>query len=227
MSTEVAPVPSITSVRIPIFKKGEYDLWSMKMRQYIAITDHALWDVIINGNVVIEEPVSVEGQPTPPKQTLPVVTKRNQDKALNILLSAIPDGHLLKFHDAKDAKQLWAAIKTRFGGNNASKKMHRNLLKQEFETITVGERESLDYAYDRYQNRLSMLELYGAEASVEDANLKFFRSLPSAWHVVATMTRGQPGLDTDCTIFRTTRPSMVIKGNEGCCDYAKLGYNLK
>jgi hypothetical protein len=41
-----------------------------------------------------------------------------------------------------------------------------------------------------------MLELYGAEASVEDANLMFLRSLPSAWHVVATMIRGQPGLDS-------------------------------
>ncbi|GJT30615.1 retrovirus-related pol polyprotein from transposon TNT 1-94 [Tanacetum coccineum] len=29
----------------------------------------------------------------------------------------------------------------------------------------------------------------------EDANLKFLRSLPSVWHVVATMIRGQPGLD--------------------------------
>ncbi|GKC55118.1 ribonuclease H-like domain-containing protein, partial [Tanacetum coccineum] len=31
--------------------------------------------------------------------------------------------------------------------------------------------------------------------SYEDANLKFLRSLPSVWHVVATMIRGQPGLD--------------------------------
>ena len=144
MSTDAAPAPSITAVRIPIVKKGEYNLWAMKMRQYIAITDHALWDVIVNGNMVIDEPVEIPGQPTPPKPSLPAATKRNQDKALNILLSAIPDGHLLKFHDAKDAKQLWAAIKTRFGGNDASKKMHRNLLKQQFETFTINERESLD-----------------------------------------------------------------------------------
>ena len=41
-----------------------------------------------------------------------------------------------------------------------------------------------------------MLELYGVEVIVEDANLKFLRSLPSVWHVVTTMIRGQPGLDT-------------------------------
>jgi hypothetical protein len=196
MSTEAATAPYITAVRIPTVKKGEYDLWAMKMRQYIAITDHSLWEVIVNGNMQLEQPLEIPGQPTPPKPTIPAATKRNQDKALNILLSAIPDGHLLKFHDAQDAKQLWAAIKKKFGGNDASKKMHRNLLKQQFETFTVGEREGLDSAYERFQNLLSLLELYGAEASVEDANLKFLRSLPSAWHVVATMIRGQSGLDT-------------------------------
>ncbi|GJW55262.1 ribonuclease H-like domain-containing protein [Tanacetum coccineum] len=33
-----------------MIKKGEYDLWSMKMRQYIAITDHILWDIFTNGD---------------------------------------------------------------------------------------------------------------------------------------------------------------------------------
>jgi hypothetical protein len=75
MSTEAAPAPSITAVRIPIVKKGEYDLWAMKMRQYIAIRDHALWDVIVNGNMVLEEPVELPGQPKPPKPTIPVATR--------------------------------------------------------------------------------------------------------------------------------------------------------
>ena len=61
MSTSETPqMISITTVRIPTVKKGEYDLWSMKMRQYIAITDSALWDIIVNGNQVLEEPVVVE-----------------------------------------------------------------------------------------------------------------------------------------------------------------------
>ena len=101
------------------------------MRQYIAITDNSLWKVILNGNKKPEPQEKTDGQQsTPPKITLTPAQKRVQEKALNILLSAIPDGHLLKFHDAKDAKELWAAIKTRFRGNEASKKMHRNMLKQ-------------------------------------------------------------------------------------------------
>ncbi|GJT67651.1 hypothetical protein Tco_1019131 [Tanacetum coccineum] len=59
--SETEPIPptsSVTALRIPIIKKGEYDLWSMKMRQYIAITDHILWDIITNGNQTTTDPAS-------------------------------------------------------------------------------------------------------------------------------------------------------------------------
>ncbi|GJS06648.1 putative ribonuclease H-like domain-containing protein [Tanacetum coccineum] len=167
------------------------DLWSMSATSYIAITDHILWDIITNGDQATTDPASSSA----PKTSLAANARRNNEKALNILLSAIPDRHLLSFHDAVDAKSLWTAIKARFGGNEASKKMQKNLLKQQFETFTIGSREELDSAYERFQNILSMLELYEAKVSLEDANLKFLRSLPSVWHVVATMIRGQPGLD--------------------------------
>ncbi|GJZ74837.1 ribonuclease H-like domain-containing protein, partial [Tanacetum coccineum] len=192
--SEAEPIPptsSVTALRIPMIKKGEYDLWSMKMRQYIAITDHILWDIITNGDQATTDPASSSA----PKTSLAANARRNNEKALNILLSAIPDRHLLSFHDAVDARTLWLAIKARFGGNEASKKMQKNLLKQQFETFTIGSREELDSAYERFQHILSMLELYDAKVSQEDANLKFLRSLPSVWHVVATMIRGQPGLD--------------------------------
>ncbi|GJX36217.1 putative ribonuclease H-like domain-containing protein [Tanacetum coccineum] len=189
----IVPTSSVTALRIPIIKKGEYDLWSMKMRQYIAITDHILWDIITNGNQTTTDPASPSV--SAPKTSLAANARRNNEKALNILLSAIPDRHLLSFHDAVDARSLWKAIKARFGGNEASKKMQKNLLKQQFETFTIGSREELDSAYERFQHILSMLELHDATVSIEDANLKFLRSLPSVWHVVATMIRGQPGLD--------------------------------
>ncbi|GJS40280.1 ribonuclease H-like domain-containing protein [Tanacetum coccineum] len=189
------PASSVTALGIPIIKKGKYDLWCMKIRQYIAITNHILWDIITNGDQATTEPTSSSGQPSVPKTLIVVNARRNNEKALNILLSAIPDRHLLSFHDAQDARSLWAAIKARFGGNKESKKMQKNLLKQQFETFVVGAREELDSAYERFQKIISMLELYDAKVSCEYANLKFLRSLPYVWHVVATMIRGQPGLD--------------------------------
>ncbi|GJW32190.1 hypothetical protein Tco_0052222, partial [Tanacetum coccineum] len=100
--SEAEPIPptsSVTALRIPIIKKGEYDLWSMKMRHYIAITDHILWDIITNGDQATTDPASS----STPKTSLAASARRNNEKALNILLSAIPDRHLLSFHDATDA----------------------------------------------------------------------------------------------------------------------------
>ncbi|GKB06029.1 putative ribonuclease H-like domain-containing protein [Tanacetum coccineum] len=51
------------------------------------------------------------------------VLRRNQERVKSILLLAIPDEYLLKFHNVADAKSLWEAIKSRFGGNIESKKI--------------------------------------------------------------------------------------------------------
>ncbi|GJR23677.1 ribonuclease H-like domain-containing protein [Tanacetum coccineum] len=64
-----------------------------------------------------------------PKTAKQLTAKRNQERVKSILLLAIPDEYLLKFHNVPDAKSLWAAIKSRFGGNDESKKMQRNVLK--------------------------------------------------------------------------------------------------
>ncbi|GJS37394.1 putative ribonuclease H-like domain-containing protein [Tanacetum coccineum] len=59
--SEAEPIPptsSVTALRILMIKKGEYDLWSMKMRQYIAITNHILWDIITNGDQATTDPAS-------------------------------------------------------------------------------------------------------------------------------------------------------------------------
>ncbi|GJX32846.1 putative ribonuclease H-like domain-containing protein [Tanacetum coccineum] len=50
---QMAPVESphvVSSVKLPILKKGEYTLWSMRMEQYLTNTDYALWQVIMNGD---------------------------------------------------------------------------------------------------------------------------------------------------------------------------------
>nr|GEV56954.1 hypothetical protein [Tanacetum cinerariifolium] len=79
----------VLSVKLPILKKGEYILWTMKMEQYMAYTDYALWEQIL--------------------------ARTRERKAKSTLFMAIPDEHLARFHGIKYAKTLWAAIKTRFG----------------------------------------------------------------------------------------------------------------
>ncbi|GKD68090.1 hypothetical protein Tco_1322180, partial [Tanacetum coccineum] len=75
-----------------------------------------------------EEPAPTGETSAPPalKTAKQLVAKRNPERVKSILLLAIPDEYLLKFHNVVDAKSLWEAIKSRFGGNEESKKMQKN-----------------------------------------------------------------------------------------------------
>nr|GEX61949.1 hypothetical protein [Tanacetum cinerariifolium] len=44
----------VSYMKNPILKKGEYIISTMKMDQYLAHTDYALWEVILNGNSVVQ-----------------------------------------------------------------------------------------------------------------------------------------------------------------------------
>ncbi|GKE79771.1 hypothetical protein Tco_1549771, partial [Tanacetum coccineum] len=106
MAEQDIPPPIITAMKIPIIRKGEYDIWSMRMLQYICHTDHNLWDVIVNGDLE-EKPTPTTGEtfaPPAPKTAKQLAARRNQERVKSILLLAILDEYLLKFHNIADAK---------------------------------------------------------------------------------------------------------------------------
>ncbi|GJV38288.1 putative ribonuclease H-like domain-containing protein [Tanacetum coccineum] len=38
---------TVSTIKLPILKKGEYDIWAMKMEHYLAHTDYLIWEVIL------------------------------------------------------------------------------------------------------------------------------------------------------------------------------------
>ncbi|GJY42517.1 ribonuclease H-like domain-containing protein [Tanacetum coccineum] len=70
--------------------------------------------------------------------------KKNDVKARSLLLMALPNEHQLTFDQYVDAQSMFAAIKARFGGNEATKKTQKALLKQQYENFNVSSSESLD-----------------------------------------------------------------------------------
>ncbi|GJW26171.1 hypothetical protein Tco_0039982 [Tanacetum coccineum] len=141
-ATQIAPVESpqmVSTVKLPILKK-----------------------VILNGDGPIQVTTDEKGVETevPPKTAQALLQRQRERKAKSILLLAIPDEYQLRFHGIKDAKSLWAAIKSRFGGNVESKKMQKTVLKQQFENFSVSDTEGLDKAYDRFQKLISLLEVH-------------------------------------------------------------------
>ncbi|GKC62893.1 hypothetical protein Tco_1095491 [Tanacetum coccineum] len=136
--TQQAP-HTVSTIRLPILKKGEYDIWAMKMEHYLAYTDYPIWEVIQRGNGPVSVSTDTNGQikVLPPKTAEEILARERERKARTTLLMAIPEDHLAKFHKMTDAKEMWDAIKSRFGGNDESKKMHKYILMQQFKGVST------------------------------------------------------------------------------------------
>nr|GEZ70038.1 ribonuclease H-like domain-containing protein [Tanacetum cinerariifolium] len=101
------------------------------------------------------------------------LARKNELKARDTLLMALPNEHQLKFNSYKTAKSLMEAIEKRFGGNKESKKVQKILLKQQYENFNGTSSEGLDKIYDRLQKlinleTLSMDDLYNNLKIYED-----------------------------------------------------------
>ncbi|GJZ87052.1 ribonuclease H-like domain-containing protein [Tanacetum coccineum] len=113
--------------------------------------------------------------------------EKNDVKARSILMMALPNEHQLTFNQYRDAKTLFEAIQSRFGGNDATKKNQKTLLKQMYENFNALSSESLDSIFNRLQKIVSQLSILGENISQEDLNLKFLRSLPTEWNTHVNM----------------------------------------
>ncbi|GJX33070.1 hypothetical protein Tco_0242925 [Tanacetum coccineum] len=102
----------------------------------------------------------------------------------------------MTFNQYKDAKTLFAAIQIRFGGNEATKKTQKTLLKQIYENFSALSTESLDSIFNRLQKIVSQLAILGENILQEDLNLKFLRSLPSEWNTHVVVWINKSDLDT-------------------------------
>ncbi|GJY81352.1 hypothetical protein Tco_0494103 [Tanacetum coccineum] len=95
--TQQAP-HTVSTIKLPILKKG-------------------------NGHVKASTDTNGKIRVLPPKTAEEILARERERKVRTTLLMAIPEDHLAKFHKITDAKEMWEAIKSRFGGNDESKKM--------------------------------------------------------------------------------------------------------
>ncbi|GJU40177.1 hypothetical protein Tco_1193134 [Tanacetum coccineum] len=168
----------VAASKVPMLKAGEFELWRMRIEQYIQMINYALWEVIENGNTA-PKTIVLEGveKVIPPLTAEEKAQKRLEVKARSTLMMSIPNEHQLKFNSIKDAKLLLETIKKRIGGNAATKKIQRNLSKQQYENFSTPSSETFDQTFDRLQKLVSQLEILGEKLSQEDVNQKLLRSL--------------------------------------------------
>ncbi|GKB53105.1 ribonuclease H-like domain-containing protein, partial [Tanacetum coccineum] len=145
-----------------------------------------------NGNAPIVTK-TVDGKETviPPTSVEEKAQRKAELKARSNLLMALPNEHQLKFNSYKDANTLMQAIENRFGGNTATKKIQKNLLKQQYENFAASNTEVIEQTYERLQKLISQLEMHGEVIYQEDINQKFLRSLPQEWTMYTIVWRNK------------------------------------
>nr|GEW41293.1 hypothetical protein [Tanacetum cinerariifolium] len=93
------------------------------------------------------------------------IQKKNDVKARSMLLMTLLNEHLMTVNQYKDAKSFFDAITTRFGGNDATRKTQKTLLKQMYENFSAQSTESLNSIFNRLQKIVSQLAVLGESIS--------------------------------------------------------------
>ncbi|GJS08189.1 putative ribonuclease H-like domain-containing protein [Tanacetum coccineum] len=119
---------SNTTAKLPILKLGEYEMWVIRIKQYFQIQDYA----------------------PPPLSSF-------QKQRLCTLGEVLENGDHGVFSQKQHREpvstlmlnQRLLPLKHRFGGNAATKKTQKTLLKQEYENFSASSAESLDSIFNR------------------------------------------------------------------------------
>ncbi|GJV38671.1 putative ribonuclease H-like domain-containing protein, partial [Tanacetum coccineum] len=142
---EFESAQSNTTAKLPILKLGEYEMWVIRIKQYFQMS----------------VPVTAK------EKTI----KKNDVKARSLLLMALPNEHQLTFSQYSDVKTMFAAIETRFGGNEATKKTQKTLLKQQYENFSASSTESLDSIFNRIQKINTHVVVWMNKADIETISI--------------------------------------------------------
>nr|GEU87466.1 hypothetical protein [Tanacetum cinerariifolium] len=186
---------------------GANETTSIRIQQYLQHEHCALWEVIEFGDSYEahqQESTTVsasEGTTKKKGRTVAFTTedmqkRRNDVKVRTTLLLALLDEHQLRFSKYKTAQELWAAILKTFGGNEATKKTKKNLLKQQYGTFKAKGSETLEQTFNRLHAIVSHLEFMDIEIEQDDLNQKFLTSLAPEWLMHMIVWRNRSDLDT-------------------------------
>ena len=77
-----------SNAKFPMLQRGEYEIWTMKMENWIKNTDHNLWNIVLKGNSRKKTTNDKNGNIIilPPKTQLENLAVQREHKVRTILL---------------------------------------------------------------------------------------------------------------------------------------------
>ncbi|KAJ9545626.1 hypothetical protein OSB04_025333 [Centaurea solstitialis] len=153
--------------KVPILKPNEFDMWKIRIRQYMLLIDYRIWEVVENEPGTDEE--VAEGAPRPPPRSDADRKRRQTEmKALSTLLLAIANEYQHQFSSCTDAKALWTTLEKRFSGTKSTKRNQKAILKQQYENFTSLKNESMTQSFDRFNKLIGELATVDVKMDKDD-----------------------------------------------------------
>nr|GFB27248.1 hypothetical protein [Tanacetum cinerariifolium] len=196
-----------TVAKIPVLDTGKFEQWQFRIQKYLQHEHYALREVIkFDDSYKVPTNTNPDNATTrkddeQSRRTVTITTedmqrKKNDVTARTTLLLSLPDEHQLRFSKFKTAKEHWAAILKTFGGNEATKKRKKNILKQQYGNFKAEGSETLEQTFNRLQVIVSQLHFMDVEVEKDDLNQKFLTSLAPEWLMHTIVWRNRNDLDT-------------------------------
>nr|GEZ23604.1 hypothetical protein [Tanacetum cinerariifolium] len=196
--------------KIHVLDTGKFEQWQFRIQQYLQHELYALWEVIEfkdSYTVPANSPSTMTTNTTSGEvgtklgRTVTLTAedmqkKKNDVKARTTLLLSLSEKNQLQFSKYKTTRELWATILKTLGGNEATKKTKKNLLKQQYGYFKAEDSETLEQTFTRLQVIVGQLQFMDVEIEQDDLNQKFLTSLAPEWLMHTIVWRNRSDLDT-------------------------------
>ncbi|XP_024186784.1 uncharacterized protein LOC112191630 [Rosa chinensis] len=162
------------------------------MKSYLYAQDEHVWNIVENGWKTPTIPAKGEGSsvsiPKPRKDWTEVEVRDLQAdfKAKNSIFTALSEREKLRISHCDTAKQAWDLLQTTYEGNKKVRAQKLQGLIYEFETMAMGDDETVDDFHGRILKITSQCRSLGAPFDEDKVVKKILRALPEKFHSKVT-----------------------------------------
>ncbi|XP_061999414.1 uncharacterized protein LOC133716772 [Rosa rugosa] len=178
----------------PWFDGGceKYTQWKIYMKSYLYAQDEHVWNIVENGWKTPIIPAKGEGSsvsiPKPRKDWIDVEVRDLQAdfKAKNSIFTALSEREKLRISHCDTAKQAWDLLQTTYEGNKKVCAQKLQGLIYEYETMTMGNDETVDDFHGRILKITGQCRSLGALFDEDKVVKKILKALPEKFHSKVT-----------------------------------------
>ena len=151
------------SLQTPIFTGKSYEYWSLSMKALFRGQD--VWEIVQHGYAEPADMTAYNNLTQAEKDVLRKPRKKD-GKALFYIHQAMHESILPRVEAKANAKQAWDTLETAYQGLDKVKTSKLQILRRDFESLSMKDSETVDTFYTRVVGLINQLKSHGE--AIED-----------------------------------------------------------